>query len=195
MTHITSKQQKMTSRRAVSPIIATLLLVAITVVGGSIIFVFTQGFFSASQVSGAPTIESLKFTGYDASDGTLLNHDGTTLTAVTNTEGGGLLIGDDVLVYLQNNSVGKVTLGEVRFAGAVYNYTADPIVPGEYRLLTIGPGTYLSTSSAELQPGQRLTIVLNLSENIKNGRDAQFKVTTTNGAVFLGTVMIGQQSG
>jgi len=38
MTYTTSKQ-KMTSRRAVAPIIATLLLVAIAVVGGSIVFV------------------------------------------------------------------------------------------------------------------------------------------------------------
>jgi len=76
---MTKQQSKLTSRRAVAPVIATLLLVAIAVVGGSIVFVFSQGFFSSAQISGSPTIESLKFTGYDASDGvTLENHDGTT---------------------------------------------------------------------------------------------------------------------
>ena len=36
MTKLQSKQNKLTSRRAVAPVIATLLLVAIAVVGGSI---------------------------------------------------------------------------------------------------------------------------------------------------------------
>lgn len=185
----------MTSRRAVAPIIATLLLVAIAVVGGSIVFVFSQGFFSSAQVSGSPNIESLKFTGYDASDGTdLLNHDGTTYTA-GNTAGNGLVLGEEVTIYLQSNSVGKVTLGEIRFGGSVYNYTTSAPTNGQYRVLTTGPGSFLGTSSAELQPGQQVSIVMQLGENIKNGRDTQFKLTTANGAVFVGTVIAGQQSG
>lgn len=194
MTYITSKQQ-MTSRRAVAPVIATLLLVAIAVVGGSIVFVFSQGFFSSAQVSGSPNIESLKFTGYDASDGTdLLNHDGTTYAA-GNVPGNGLILGEEVSVYLQSNSVSKVTLGEVRFGGTVYNYTSTTPTDGQYRVLTSGPSSFLGTSSAELQPGQQVTIVMSLDENIKNGRDTQFKLTTANGAVFVGTVIAGQQSG
>ena len=39
-------------KRGVSPIIATLLLVAIAVVGGAIIFSFTQGYFASTQLSG-----------------------------------------------------------------------------------------------------------------------------------------------
>ena len=74
---MTKLQSKITSRRAVAPVIATLLLVAIAVVGGSIVFVFSQGFFSSAQISGSPNIESLKITGYDATDGTTLQlHNG-----------------------------------------------------------------------------------------------------------------------
>ena len=77
MQQLQTKNQKMTSRRAVAPVIATLLLVAIAVVGGSIIFVFSQGFFSSAQVSGAPQIESIEIVGYDASDVIVLTlHDG-----------------------------------------------------------------------------------------------------------------------
>jgi len=36
---------------------------------------------------------------------------------------------------------------------------------------------------------------MQLDENIKVGRDAQFKLSTSNGAVFVGTVISGQQSG
>lgn len=196
MTKLQSKQNKLTSRRAVAPVIATLLLVAIAVVGGSIVFVFSQGFFSSAQISGSPNIESLKFTGYDLSDGvSLLNHDGTSYTA-TNDGDGSLEIGENALVYVQSNSVGKLTLNEVRFGGAVYNYTATtPVNNGEYQVLTKGPDSILTSTSAEIQPGQQVSIILQLDENIKNGRDTQFKLTTANGAVFVGTVIAGQQSG
>jgi len=194
MTKLQSKY-KLTSRRAVAPVIATLLLVAIAVVGGSIVFVFSQGFFSSAQISGSPTIESLKYTGYDATDGvTLVNHDGTILAA-GNVAGNGLIIGESVSVYLQNNSVGKVTLGEVRFGGTVYNYTSAAPGTGDYQILTKGPGSFLGATSPEIQPGQLVSVVLDLDENIKNGRDTQFKLTTANGAVFVGTIIAGQQSG
>ncbi len=185
----------MTSRRAVAPVIATLLLVAIAVVGGSIVFVFSQGFFSSAQVSGAPTIESLRFGGYDMSDGVnLLNHDGTPY-ASTNDGDGSLTTGENALVYMQSNSVGKLTLSEVRFGGTVYNYTSTGPSQGSYEILTRGPAGILSATSAEVQPGQQVSVILQLDENIKQGRDTQFKLTTANGAVFVGTVIAGQQSG
>ena len=194
MTKLQSKY-KLTSRRAVAPVIATLLLVAIAVVGGSIVFVFSQGFFSSAQISGAPNIESIKFTGYDASDGiTLLNHDGT-IFAAGNTAGNGLAVDENVSMYMQSNSVGKLTLAEIRFGGTVYNYTGGVPTTGDYQILTRGPGTILTASSAEIQPGQQVSIILQLDENIKIGRDTQFKLTTANGAVFVGTIIAGQQSG
>ena len=68
---------KVASRRAVAPVIAKLLLVAIAVVGGSIIFVFSQGFFSSAQISGQPSVESIEVVGYDMSDvDELVMHDG-----------------------------------------------------------------------------------------------------------------------
>ena len=67
MNTTTLKQKERTSNhRAVAPVIATLLMVAIAVVGGTIIFVFAQGFFSSSQISGTPQIESVQILGYDA---------------------------------------------------------------------------------------------------------------------------------
>ncbi|MGI0082773.1 MAG: archaellin/type IV pilin N-terminal domain-containing protein, partial [Nitrosopumilaceae archaeon] len=61
MSHILNTQR----RRAVAPIIATLLMVAIAVVGGILIFVFAQGFFTDTSIQG-PTIDSLEIFGYDA---------------------------------------------------------------------------------------------------------------------------------
>lgn len=226
MTRLMSKQNKLTSRRAVAPVIATLLLVAIAVVGGSIVFVFSQGFFSSAQISGSPNIESLKIVGYDATDGPVLKiHDGLA-SGVNQGDplvNDGLVAGDRVAVYLQNQSVQKVTLSEIRLAGTVYSFVSSStglidvwnpaavptagVLAGQanpsYMIATDSNGalgaetaaTVLQTTSAEIQPGQQATVIIQLDENVKVGRDAQFKLTTTNGAVFVGTVIAGQQSG
>jgi flagellin-like protein len=204
---MTKLQSKMTSRRAVAPVIATLLLVAIAVVGGSIVFVFSQGFFSQAQVSGTPTIESLKISGYDARDGTaLLAHDGVTLNATSGTTGAGLETGEQVGIYVQNQGVTKATLSEVRFGGTVYTFDGTQTALPDYGTGGGNDGKFwildrstndqvIATTSAEIQPGQQVTVIVQLDENIKNGRDAQIKFSTSNGAVFVGTVVAGQQSG
>jgi hypothetical protein len=70
---------------------------------------------------------------------------------------------------------------------------------GNYTLAGVGGGTttdLITTSSvADIQPGQTVSVVMSLSEDMKSGRDTQFKVTTTNGAVFVGTIVVGQKSG
>ena len=217
MTKLQSKQNKLTSRRAVAPVIATLLLVAIAVVGGSIVFVFSQGFFSSAQISGSPSIESLKIVGYDATDGTALQlHNGLDSGVVQGVVDNTLGPGERIGVYIQNNSVQKVTLSEIRFAGTVYTFVPGAASPANqidafggagllasstagYMIATTGDGILaadvVDAISAEVQPGQTVTIIMQLDENIKVGRDAQFKLSTSNGAVFVGTVIAGQQSG
>ena len=202
----------MTSRRAVAPVIATLLLVAIAVVGGSIVFVFSQGFFSSAQVSGSPTIESLKYTGYDATDGPeLIYHDGVTSGVATgNATSDGLNAGDYVATYLKNDSVNKITIGELRIAGDVYLYqdgtglALEPfsaigngtLAQGFYTLIDIGAGDItIDSSSPSLEPGQQATVVFVLAKDVKSGRDLQFKLQTAAGSVFVGTINSAQQSG
>jgi len=216
MTKLQSKY-KLTSRRAVAPVIATLLLVAIAVVGGSIVFVFSQGFFSSAQISGSPNIESLKITGYDATDGAALQlHNGLDSGVVQGVVDNTLAPGERVGVYVQNNSVQKVTLSEIRFAGSVYTFVPGLAAPfnqidpylslgplgsstAGYMIATTGDGILaadvVDAISAEIEPGQQVTVIMQLDENIKIGRDAQFKLSTGNGAVFVGTVISGQQSG
>lgn len=49
----------------VAPIIATLLLIAITVIGGVMIYLFTQGFFGNANISTIPTVDTIIMSGYD----------------------------------------------------------------------------------------------------------------------------------
>jgi len=217
MQKLQTKEQKMTSRRAVAPVIATLLLVAIAVVGGSIIFVFSQGFFSSAQVSGAPQIESIEIVGYDASDVIVLElHDGLPSTNSTQTDwdgealpdGEGLIQGERVGVYLQNQSAQRVTLEEISLAGIVYEHVvaAGPLLEardgnneGFYQIVTQGDLTgdalLFEGDVPIMQAGEEVTILMNLSNTMSPGRDAQFKIETANGAVFVGTIISGQQSG
>ncbi len=218
MQKLHTKNKKMTSRRAVAPVIATLLLVAIAVVGGSIIFVFSQGFFSSAQVSGAPQIESIEIVGYDASDvEVLILHDGifsdgdgnsTDWDGFTLPGGLGLLTGERIAIYLQNQSAQRVTLEELSLAGNVLNYLPGPMAnledqnstaAFEYVIVTQGvggSGGLLKLGDvAEMEAGEEVTIIAELGATMSPGRDAQFKIETANGAVFVGTIIAGQQSG
>ena len=205
----TLKQKELrTSHKAVAPIIATLLLVAIAVVGGTIIFVFAQGFFSSSQISGTPQIESVQILGYDARSVTALKaHDGNLMIAGSagdadpNKE-----LGERIAIYLTNNSVQKIVLGDISFGGYIYQYidatatglglfTDTSIPQGNYTVLTATPNTVLNSGAGEIAPGQTATVVLDLNSDLRVGRSSQFKVTTSNGNVFVGTVSVGQQSG
>lgn len=195
----------LTKRRAVAPVIATLLMVAIAVVGGTIIFVFSQGFFNQSQISGTPSIESVKILGYDARDVDALKiHDGTTMAALTGGVSNNLKNVDErVAIYVKNDSVGQMLISQLSLGGQIYNYTTAASVgawdapspaQGSYFVMT-GAGSVLQQQAPAIQPGQTATVLVDLGSNFPIGRDIQFKLTTTNGAVFVGTVVMGQNSG
>jgi len=211
MTTNLKQKERLTNRRAVAPVIATLLMVAIAVVGGTIIFVFSQGFFSQAQISGTPSIESIKIFGYDARDISALRaHDGQTMPALSagNTTGNvlGKNVDERVAVFIKNDSVNQVLFSEVRLGGTVYTYdtattlsdwddTTD-LIPGEYSVMLDAAATgILQELAATIQPGGTVTLIVDLDDNFPIGRDTQFKLTTTNGAVFVGTVVMGQNAG
>ncbi len=200
-----------TNHRAVAPVIATLLMVAIAVVGGTIIFVFSQGFFSSSQISGTPTIESLKIIGYDATDAARLIAENE-VQMITAASGGNANnvpeLHERVAVYIQNDSTSKVIIKTLTFAGTEYTYAqsaaldgfgaGSSIVGGEFDILKNTDGavdTMVITPTAEIQPGEAVTVLIALDGPYKLGRDSQFNLETANGARFVGTVVFGQQVG
>ena len=203
------------SKKAVAPVIATLLLVAVAVVGGTINFVFTQQYFNSAQASGLSGIESMIFVGYDATDkDSLIYHDGIISNPVADWHGDqistGLDKGERIAIYIQNNGVKRMTLQEVRIAGSVYEfqdmgpankmtaYSGNVLESGEYTIVKNGnknaPADTISGNTPILQPGQHVTIVLELDKNFNNGRDMQIRLTTSNGGIWVYTVMVGQQN-
>ena len=120
-------------RRAVAPIIATLLMVAIAVVGGILIFVFAQGFFTDINV-GAPTIELVEVFGYDARDGiSLTMHTGAQLdmnavqiTTVGDSKTAGVLGDKDAIsIHIRNRGNQAVIIEKVKVYGATYTQSED----------------------------------------------------------------------
>ena len=190
--------------RGIAPVIATLLMVAIAVVGGTMIFVFSQGFVSNVQTSGTPVLESITILGYDARDiDALFAHDGFLMAA--GTAGNSTLIGKNVderiAIFIKNDSVQQILFSEVRLGGNLYEYDTSGILPlwnstsnlspGEYSVLT-DVITVLQEPEITVDPGQSITVLIDLDNNFPIGRDTQFKLITTNGGVFVGTVIMGQ---
>jgi len=229
--------------RAVAPVIATLLMVAIAVTGGTVIFVFSQGFFNVAQISsGFPSIETVTVLGYDARDvSQLTTHDGLqTFKPYTGGDGDGLFEKHErITIYVTNDSNEPITISEISFGGTVYEYANAEVlqsvgpessIPGGTYDFWLGKGEenhdvllqeYLVNHDTALQeylvnhditlqqyqeindislqgriqviePGDSVTTILALDSNFKLGRDVPFRITTTNGAIFVDTIIMGQ---
>jgi len=170
--------------------------------------VLSQAYFNDTQISGYPSIEAIVIFGNDARDVSALTaHNGEIMPL--DTAGDPTLVGkyadERVAVYIKNNSVNQVHLSEIRLAGTVYDYntSTDPLgvwddatnlVPGEYSVLT-DSSSILQEQAALLNPGQSATILIDLNDGFPINRDAQFKLTTINGAIFIDTIIMGHNKG
>jgi len=192
-------------RRAVAPIIATLLMVAISVVGGILIFVFSQGFFKDTSIQ-SPTIDALEIWGYNAQD--VLAADFFLHTDVEATCGSGTVNqkisdGECFGIFIRNVGSNVVVLETVRVAGVDIDITAaagavSATVPvkGDYCIVQ---NTACSIDPF-LQPGQEATILVHndratISGDIKIGRPIIFALETGQGFVFTKQIRSGLLEG
>jgi len=155
------------------------------------------------EASGTPGTELIRIIGYDARDVALLKaHDGIQMTAVASDPNIlGKTVGERVVVYITNDSVGEILLTEIRFGGEVYQYQyvglVGAFIPGSggtYSIMTNNTHT-IASQVAVIQPGETVGMLLDLSDNIPIGRDIQFKLTATSGNIFMGTIETGRQLG
>ena len=201
-------------RRGVAPVIATLLLVAISTIGGSMVFAYSQDSFSTAQISDSSNVELIKIIGFDAKDVDKLSlHDGNEILAKNccGIADGKKNFDERIAIYLQNDSIQPVVISELRFAGEVYSFTPASKI-GEYNKIGNGhkphPGEYIIVNDhiggknyetvqdnyAVIQPGEIVTILLDLDRNIGMFHDSQVKITTTNGNSFVSTLVNGQDN-
>jgi len=193
------------AHQAVAPIIATLLLIAIAVVGGTIISLYSNELFISAQISGYPSIELVQILGHDTRDGTLIVDAYEQFLALYSGgfADGQKKAGERVSVFVQNHGIKDFVINELRFAGNEYSFTPNQgtlgmyflnFAParGEFVILLDDPDVLLDSSIGIIGPGQTVTLIIGLDHNIKMGRNAQIKITSTNGAVFLGDANIGE---
>lgn len=203
----TTREDRKYEHSGVAPIIATLLMVAIAVVGGILIFVFAQGFFTDTQITTSPPVESLSIIGFDARDidggaavpeqlcaNGEVNADATGVTADNALKGAD---SEFISIYVLNNSPKAITLTELKIAGVTYDsYIASgpPAAPKDFSLYNnecVGKDDVIAT----IQPGETVTIVGMVSGTLKVGREAPVNIQTTAGNTFTASLVVGTQRG
>ncbi|MBM3910349.1 MAG: hypothetical protein FJ356_01720 [Thaumarchaeota archaeon] len=162
--------QNFQAKRAVSDIIVSLLLVAITVVVGIIMFgiVKDSGIAESvtSEVSQPLAFEGgIKISAYDARD----YKDLMGLTAVDNSDPPGtkLIAGEHIVLKITNNSPNSIFLNDVIVNEISHLFDADatlPPSPGGFFSIIPGTDSQGTTpqSSNEIQGGKSVRIVVKL---------------------------------
>ena len=225
MTMITSKREsylvfnklftsknKRSSHRATVPVIATILLVAIAVVGSGGVFAISEEHFNSKQIGGIPQIESIEMVGYDARDVEQIKaHDGQHILSKNccGVNDGEKNPDERIAIHFQNNSAMPVFISELRFGGEEYQYVSPKLLgnwkgavgpqQGEYVIMT-GPdgkpgGDIIQDDTPKIQAGGIVTFVLDLDRPLQNERDVQIKISTTEGNFFVSSIIIGRSIG
>jgi flagellin-like protein len=195
-------------RRAVSPIIATLLLIAIAVAAGVVVYVFTSSLAgnltksSGSQISQDLAMQAYDFTG----------------------RGGAGLSGKALVLYFSNVGSTPATVSSVYFDGTLLNQypvtnsyygncpqsgtcSISSITGGYYALVpqtnvvSFPSGTSIQFIDSTPYPGLQTTslppetsaqLVVTLSSAQTAGSSHSVKLVTTNGGIFVFNVIAGQ---
>ena len=205
---------KLRNRRSVAPVIATLLMVAIAVVGGMLVFVFAQDFFTQTESMTGPTIEQLQIYGYDFRDvgsGKIKSHDGIVCLVITGTTLGTMADADHAALFVRNHGNVPVFIDQVTFFGgpsaqgvAIATMAAATPPAGDWVVVDRDDTAECLTSTVDspVLPGEERTILVGWDEdfcdpvcNPKVGRPIFVAVTTDAGNVFTKTVINGRAVG
>ena len=159
--------QNFQSKRAVSDIIVTLLLVAITVVVGIVMFGIVKDTGIAesvtSEVSEPLTFEGgIEISAYDARD----YKDLMGLTAVDNSDptSGELIAGEYIMINITNNNPNSIFLNDVivNEVSHVFDTSLPPAAGGKFSIIPSKDGGATPQSSPEIQGGRLVMVVVRL---------------------------------
>jgi flagellin-like protein len=187
---------KFTHKRAISPIIATLLLIAIAVAAGIIVYVFVNGLSgNLTQGGGAQTTERLQMQGYNFNVGSLqvvqifmVNSGGATTTISA-------VYFDGVSVPIAGTNP-PTSVAAASFASAyVYAATTSNCV------ITIASSTFYcaaapaatAQTSYTVQTTGAVEIGVNVATNpLVAGTSHTVKVVSSTGATYVFAVIAGR---
>ena len=208
-------KKRKSRKKAVAPIIATLLMVAIAVVGGILIFVFAQGFFTDTNVQG-PSIDYLQIFAYDARDdgrvGTpacsaaidRATHTGLCIETTSSAVSADLTEDDDIALFIRNTGAGTVVIDSITVRSQAYTavqtgtttaiaapadtqFCITAVLPSANAAGTCVPAVIPSGSERTMLIGYDSTA----EGDIKLGRSILIKISTGNGATFTINVRNG----
>ena len=194
-------------RRAVAPIIATLLMVAISVVGGILIFVFAQGFFKDTSIQ-SPTLDAIEIWGFNALD--VESEDFTLHNDETVNCGAGdvdqrIDDGECFAIFIRNIGANPVIIQELRVFGIKIPLetpggTVATTVPDKLKYCLVRLKTDGCTGQQIVESGQEMTLIVNndetnLNGEIKIGRPIIFILETGQGQTFVKQIRAGLSSG
>ena len=151
---------KKVARRAVSPVLATLMMVAVAVAMSVIIFTWSQGFLSQTgeAASGQQAQQNIAAQSGIAIDGVTFNTSGNSAT-----------------VYVRN--VGTVTITPATVIATNLS-TREQVTNST------------SFSPASLNPGEGASVTVNFSQGLSSGNIVIFRVTTTTGTFAQATYVV-----
>ncbi len=192
------------SHRGIAGIIVSLILIAVAVVGGISVFMFTQGFISDTSVA-PPTIDVVEIFGYDTSDGdTLIPHVGGAAITI-NTGGADAILdgGDAFSIYIRNRGSGVVVLDSIEVYGDPYTVSTavlcTTIVPVDGEFSVANDGALGNCGKTSIASGAEVTIYIRYDDttngDIALGRPIPITVITANGMEISKQITNGAQVG
>ncbi len=191
------------SHRGVSGFIVALILIAVAVVGGVSVFIFTQGFISESQVT-APYIDVILIFGYDSSDSTsLVAHTGVAIAGINSGSSVDGVLGsqDAFALYLRNKGSAITVIDVIEVFGDPYtpedagetcNSTTDPN-SGEFSVSS--DGALANCGLVFISPGKEVTVYVRYDSNTNGpvalGRPIPITIVTANGLEIYKQIING----
>lgn len=200
---------------AVAPIIATLLMVAIAVVGGVLIYTYTQGFFSGTQTTGTTT-DIITMTGYDSRERVLatgggdgnVNATGYVISRIGDYgTGDGKAVHEHTTLFLKNAGTKDTTITKFEVNGLTYTASTSTTAPtanpssstganpvgGQYIILR-NTAVYTTATGTTLPQGEEVTVIIGFASGsgATAGKTINVEVTTTGGN-FAFHPVVGQR--
>lgn len=174
-------------RRAISPIIGTLLMIGTGVTGGTTIMVIAPSYFDQTLLEQDP-YDQLEIFGYSARDlsETVDSHFNSALTCTGASDSGGLTNGDCITIYVLNKGDKPSLVQNVIVFDKVYGFSSTGASSSTCQTVSDSFSVHtIDEVDQGIQPNEEATICIKYSgENKKIGSNIPVQIETQSGQDF-----------